>query len=279
MNNLDFYKKIKKQIKKRQSHICVGLDSEYDRLPNCIKQGKSIAEAIFTFNKQIIDHTHNLVVAYKPNIVFYAAYGIEALRALRKTNEYIKQKYPEIMIIADCKRSEMGKSAEMAAKEIFDYYNFDAIMVTPWFGSDTLKPYLTYKNKGVFVYCHNSNSSAHELQDCKLVENEYLYERVTKLVCNKWNSTGNVFIEAGLTYPKQLKRISEISSNKKQLVLIAGLGAQKGDLDILKAFKSERNFVVSASRSIIFASKGEDFAQKAKSVVKRYKRQVDEILS
>ena len=275
--NLKFIEDIEEKTAQKQSHICVGLDSDYDKLPDCIKKGNSLEKAIFNFNKEIIDATTDLAVAYKSNNSFYAGYGIEGIKVLKKTNEYIRAKYPTIKIIADCKRSEMKRSAELVAKELFDELSFDAFTVTPWFGLDTLEPYQQYEGKAVFVLCHDSNPSAYEVQDVKLQDTKFLYEHVTDLVCTKWNTCGNILIEAPLTYPEILKNIKK-RSTKDQFFLIAGLGAQGGDIKDLGIFKEDKNFIVNASRSIIFASNGLDFSLKAREVTLGYKREINAVL-
>lgn len=268
MNNTGFISQIIKEIKLKKSHICVGLDSDYEKIPSIVKKHSSITETIFSFNKRIIDSTYDIVPAYKSNIVFYAGYGIDGLKALKMTNNYIRKTHPNIKIIADCKRSEMKRSAEMASKELFDEFGFDAFTATPWFGFDTIEPYQSCKNKAVFVLCHDSNPSAGDIQDVKLSTEEYLYEYVTKLVCQKWNATGNILIEAPLTYPEILNNIKNISG-RDQFFLIAGLGSQGGDIKNLSIF-NDKNFIVNASRSIIFASDKMDFDLRARDVVLNY---------
>ncbi|NMC76997.1 MAG: hypothetical protein GYA60_06875 [Candidatus Methanofastidiosa archaeon] len=164
------------------------------------------------------------------------------------------------------------------AKEIFDFYHADAMIVTPWFGFDTLEPYQNYKGKACFVLCHDSNPSAYEVQDVELKNGKKLYEHVTDLVCHKWNTSGNILIEAPLTYPKILKDIYQLSS-KNQFFMVAGLGAQGGEIKDLSIFSESRNFIVNASRSIIFASEGKDFAQKAREVVLAYNDQINQVLN
>jgi len=264
---MSFLRKITQGMNK--SLLCIGLDSDYEKLPEAVKKNNSLEKSIFDFNKEIIDSTHDLVLAYKPNVVFYSAYGISGLKALRRTNEYIKNKYPKISIIADCKRSEMLRSAELAAKELFDEFLFDALTVTPWFGYDTIEPYQQYKDKAVFILCHDSNPSAPEIQDIELKSGKLLYEYVTELVQKKWNRNGNVFIEAGLTFPRQLKQIRKISGDD-MIILSVGLGRQGGKLeDIVYGLNTKgTNLIVSASRDIIFASQDKDFSIKARGKAK-----------
>lgn len=265
---------LKTQIKLKNSNICVGLDSDYEFIPLICKANKSLTETVYEFNKKIIQATADLVTVYKPNISFYAGYGLDGLKALQLTNLYIKENFPEIKIIIDCKRSEMLRSAQLAAKEIFEQYFADALIVTPWFGFDTIEPYTTYKNKAVFVLCHDSNPTAGEIQDVELKNGQQLFEHVTNLVNNKWNDSKNVLIEAPLTYPQILKKIYDISP-VDQFFLIAGLGSQGGMIEDLSIFKTLRNFIVNASRSIIFASNNADFDIAARHKVLDYNSQIN----
>jgi len=268
MKNTQFIDELSSRTKQIKSYICVGLDSDFEKLPEIVKKNNSLEKAIYIFNKAIIDATSDITSVYKLNNSFYAGYGIAGLKALQKTNKYIKKNYPEIKIIADCKRSEMKRSAELVAKEIYDELLFDAFTVTPWFGFDTLEPFQSYQGKAVFVLCHDSNPSAGEVQDIKLANGQFLYEHVTELVCQRWNKSGNVLMECPLTYPKVLKKIVKLTPSD-QFFLIAGLGAQGGDISDLVVLK-KHNFVVNASRSVIFASSNKDFDQKSRDTIIDY---------
>jgi len=254
-----FIQTLKKRLETINSHVCVGLDSNYKFIPDFIKNGQTVKEAIFDFNKRIIAVTHELAVIYKMNVSFYAAYGHEGLEALRLTNEFLKQNHPEIMILADCKRSEMGQTVEMVAKEIFDWLQFDCVMTTPWFGLDTIRDYLRDESKGVLVYIHDSNPSAGEIQDLKLADGRAVYEVVAEKVANEWNLNGNVWAEAGITYLPQLRRTREIIGEEMPL-LVAGVGAQGGKPEDLRGLfgAQGKRLIVNSSRGIIFASKKND---------------------
>ncbi len=270
-----FAQNITQQIAQKKSHICVGLDTDYAKIPDIVKKNKSVEDAIFDFNKAIIDETQAYAIAYKPNFVFYGAYGIEGLKALMRTTHYIKDTYPECMVIAEAKRSEMLITAQMVGKEIFEKYRCDAMTATPWFGQDTVEMYAPYTDKAIFIFCHDSNPSAGELQDLTLASGELLYEHLTELVVNRWNKNGNVLVEAPLTYPTILKRIYELCDDR-QFLLIAGLGPQGGKVDDLKLLKKQ-NFVVNASRAIIAASTGDDFAQAAGQAAKKYRDEINKL--
>lgn len=277
MKNTQFVNELSSQIKQKKAYICVGLDSDYVKLPEIVRKNNSLEKAIYIFNKGIIDATADITAVYKLNNSFYAGYGFPGLKALQKTNQYIKKRYPEIKIVADCKRSEMKRSAELVAKEIYEELLFDAFTVTPWFGFDTLEPFQSYRGKAVFVLCHDSNPSAGEVQDLRLANGQLLYEHVAKLICQKWNNSGNVLMECPLTYPKILKKIVKITP-QNQFFLIAGLGAQGGDISDLIVLK-KHNFVVNASRSVIFASSNKDYDKQARDVVLGYNQQISHLFN
>jgi orotidine-5'-phosphate decarboxylase len=250
--------------------LCVGLDSRYDRLPEEVRQGRSISEAIVAFNKGVVDVSHEYAAAFKMNLAFYAGFGTEGLKGLKETNDYIRRNHPSVPIFADCKRSEMGESVDMVRREIFDELGFNCVMVTPWFGYDTIRDYLAKPSHGVAVYVHDSNPSAYEIQDLLVVGRHSpegrdnipaetfaqpmaVYEYVTQKTVQDWNTNGNVIIEAGLTYPKALKRIREIAGPDVPM-LVAGLGAQGGKKeDLVGLFgTNRRRLFVNVSRGIIF---------------------------
>ncbi|MBI2405155.1 orotidine-5'-phosphate decarboxylase, partial [Candidatus Gottesmanbacteria bacterium] len=209
------------------------------------------------FNKNVILATHHVAVAYKINIAFYAGFGAEGLEGLRQTNHYLKAHYVDIPILADCKRSEMGESVKMLRQEIVDWLGFDCIMITPWFGFDTVKDLLNDPSLGVCIFVHDSNPTAAEFQDLELANGKHLYEEVTEHVVKSWNANGNIFVEAGATYPKQLRRVRQIVGNN-MVILTAGIGAQGGKAeDIIGVFgKDGKRLLVNSSRGIIFAGEG-----------------------
>ncbi len=249
-----FLSKLISSLETKKSHVCVGLDSRYDRIPELIKKGKSVSEAIFEFNKNVVEATHEYTSAYKSNVAFYAGFGEEGLKGLQKTNEFLKTNYSDIPLLADCKRSEMGESVKMIKAEIFDWLQFDCVMVTPWFGFDTVRDYLDEEKNGVCVYVHDSNPTAEEFQEVELKDGRRLYEYVTERVCQVWNVSGNVFIEAGATYPEALKKVRKIAGDD-MVILTAGVGTQGGKVEDLKGVfgKDGQRLLVNSSRGIIFA--------------------------
>lgn len=253
---MKFISRLITRLDSLSSHVCVGLDSRYDKIPEFISKKYTISGSIFEFNKLIINATAHLAITYKSNIAFYAGFGHEGLEGLRLTNEYLLQRYPEIPRLADCKRSEMDESVFMTKKEIFKWLKFDCIMVTPWFGYDTIKDYLDNSSYGVVVYVHDSNKSAIEFQDVELRNGQRLYEYVAERIIKRWNKKGNIFVEAGATYPKQLRRVREIVGEDMP-ILTAGVGIQGGSVDDLKGVfgKKNKRLLVNSSRGIIFSSK------------------------
>jgi len=253
---MSFNDQLIQSIETQGSSVCVGLDSRYDLLPSFIKSGVSVSEAIFSFNKEIISSTHKYAAAYKSNVSFYAAFGQEGLEALQLTNTFLKENFPRIPRLADCKRSEMGESVNMVKMEIFDWLNFNCVMVTPWFGFDTVKDYLQDDSRGVCVYVHDSNPSAPELQGLKLENGQFLYEYLCDQIVHKWNVSKNIFIEVGATYPEALRNSRKIVGDD-MVILTAGVGKQGGKIEDLKGQFGTNNarFLVNSSRGIIFAGK------------------------
>lgn len=261
-----FCSKLIDRLEKTGSHICVGLDSRYDKIPDSLRE-KSIQETVYSFNKNIVDCTQDISVCFKMNVAFYAGFGSKGLDALAQTNEYIHKQYPGILTFADCKRSEMGESVAMIEHEIFDWLGFDCVMVTPWFGFDTVRDYLKNTAHGVCVYVHDSNPTAVEFQDLELKDGRRVYEEVAKRVSTVWNTNGNVMVEAGATYPKELAKTREIVGEDMPM-LVAGIGPQGGSADSLKGLfgTHKKRLIANSSRGIIFAGVGKaDYFKEVRS--------------
>lgn len=274
-----FIDQLKSRLETANSHLCVGLDSNYDAIPNFLKINRSIEETIFYFNQRVIDTTHDLAVIYKMNVSFYAGFGEAGLRALVKTNQYLHQNHPEILTLADCKRSEMGQSVKMVAQEIFDWLGFNCVMVTPWFGLDTIRDYFQDESHGVLVYIHDSNPSASEIQDLPLADGRAVYEVVADKIAHDWNLNGNLWAEAGITYLPQLKKARAIIGDDMPL-LVAGIGAQGGqpqDLQGLFGHHGQR-LLANSSRGIIFASSADNETQYFADVRAAAQKLHDELL-
>lgn len=252
--------------------LCIGLDSDFDEIPPSAKKA-TVQETLFSFNKAIIDATHDLVCAFKPNSAFYEAHGDEGWRALQDTVRYLHEVAPDVAVILDAKRADIGNSNDGYVESVFDHLGVDAITVHPYLGAEALEPFLARKHKGIIVLCKTSNPGAGELQDLPVQSSphasgssEPLYKVVARRVAEKWNSRGNCGVVVGATYPEDLKAVRDIVGDMP--ILIPGVGAQGGDLAAtVKSGKDSRGWgmIISASRSIIFASKNADFAQAARA--------------
>jgi len=254
-----FHQQLINSIEKKDSCVCVGLDSRYDLLPSFIKSSKSMSQSIFAFNKEIITVTHEHAAAYKSNVAFYAGFGAEGLEGLRLTNVFLQENYPDIPRLADCKRSEMGESVRMVKQEIFEWLGFNCVMVTPWFGQDTIRDYVSDKTFGVCVYAHDSNPTAPEIQAVRLENGQLLYEYLCERIVKHWNTNDNIFIEVGATYPEAFRNSRKVIG-EDMIMLTAGVGKQGGAVaDLQGSFgKHSRRILVNSSRGIIFAGTESD---------------------
>ncbi len=250
-------------------HICVGLDTDIEKIPDHLKNSD---DPIFLFNKSIIDATRAEAAAYKLNFAFYEASGIEGLTSLKKTIEYIGE---EIFIIADAKRGDIGSTSAMYAKSIYDYYKFDSITLHPYMGYDSVQPFLEYKDKLNFVLALTSNKSANDFETLTLSTNEKLYQKVIGKV-HEWNKQfANCGIVFGATQISQLQE--NIQLIKDLPILLPGVGAQGGSLEeVVTLFKQHHftPYLINASRSIIYASSGNDFAEKAAEELKKLNAEI-----
>lgn len=261
---MNFQQKLTKIIKKNNSLLCIGLDPEAEKLPKHLRSSK---EKFFLFNKQIIDETANLVCAYKPNIAFYEACGIEGLTSLKKTIEYLKSNYPHIPIILDAKRADIGNTARMYAKALFEYWEADATTIYPYLGFDTVLPFLEYKDQCTILLIKTSNPDAKTFLDQEENKNPF-YIRVAKEI-KKWNFD-NIGVFVGATYPKELSNIRKLFPHSP--ILTAGLGAQGGQTEkVVKAGidKEGGNLICNSSREIIYAGNGKDFAKESAKVANK----------
>ena len=262
-NVMTFYEKITAAWTKNNSLVCVGLDPDFNKLPECVKGGKN---PLFDFNKAIIDATKDYVCAYKPQAAYYA--GQDRDEDLKMTMDYLAENAPDIPVILDVKRGDIGSTAEMYAKEAFERYHADAVTVNPYMGFDTLKPFLDHADKGVIILCRTSNPNSGDLQN--LVSDGYmLYEHVAMLVRDRWNYNKNAALVIGATYPEELKKIRTLCPELP--FLVPGVGAQGGDVQKVianGATADKTGLIINSSRGIIYASKGEDFAEKAGAAAK-----------
>lgn len=262
--------------------VCVGLDSKYTEMPESVTR-RSVAsiDKIVAFNSAIVDATHDLVCAYKPNIAFYATYGVVGWHALRETVAYIRRVAPDVPIILDAKRGDIGNTNDGYVGEAFDVFEADAVTVHPYLGGEALKPFLDHVDKGVIVLCRTSNPGAGEFQDmqvsyqsAKVSECTHIvpfYQYVAKRVAEEWNKNGNCALVVGATYPEELREVRQIVGNMP--ILIPGVGFQQKDTPLEKQVeqvvsmgKDSRGWgmIINSSRGIIFSSKGADFAEAAR---------------
>jgi orotidine-5'-phosphate decarboxylase len=249
---MKFVSRLLEAGRKNNSLLCVGLDPDPSKLP---------VKDVFEFNRAIIDATADLVCAYKPNLAFYEALGIRGLQALKKTVDYVPRGIP---VIGDAKRGDIGNTAAAYARALFGYYKFDAVTLNPYLGFDAIEPFLDYKDKGVFVLCRTSNSSASDFQD--LVDNYGMkfYQSVA-LRAQDWNSGGDIGLVVGATYPEDLREIRRLCPDMP--ILIPGIGAQGGDLERSVKYGTDAGHekaVIVAARQVLYASKGGDFAAAAR---------------
>lgn len=261
----------------RGNFICVGLDTDYSKLPDCIKSS-SITDSIFNFNKEIIEATAEYCCAFKPNSAFYEGYGLEGLKALIETNRYIREHYPEIPIILDAKRADIGNTNLGYVKAAFDIYAAHAITVHPYLGQEALKPFLEEKERNVFVLCHTSNPGAGELQELQSGGQE-IYKIVASRVSLSWNYNGNCGLVVGATYPEQLAEVRRIAPDLP--LLIPGIGAQGGDLaqTVNLGLNSRGNgIIINSSRNILYASSKPDFGKAAGEEASKLEKTIKELI-
>src|SRR2546429_2111408 len=213
----------------QDNFVCVGLDSDYNHIPESVKSVDSVEEALFVFNRDIIDATHDHVCAYKPNAAFYEMQGDAGLRALIRTVRYIKETYPHIPIILDAKRADIGSTNLGYVKAAFDMLGVDAITVHPYLGKEALAPFLARKEKGIIVLAKTSNPGSGEFQDMLVGEaREPLYQVVARHVAQSWNANGNCGVVVGATYPAELQQVRAIVGDMP--ILIPGVGVQGGEI-------------------------------------------------
>ena len=248
------------QIQDKRSFLCIGLDTDILKIPSFLKE---TSDPIFAFNKEIIDATQDLCVAYKPNFAFYESLGSNGLVSLEKTVSYIREKYPEQFIIADAKRGDIGNTSNLYARSFFDHMDFDAVTVAPYMGEDSVKPFMTYLDKWVILLALTSNKGAADFQYLKDSETgDLLFEKVLKTSMN-WGTADQMMYVVGATRAEKLQEIRAIVPD--HFLLVPGVGAQGGSLEEVAKYgmNDQCGLLVNASRSIIYASDGEDFALRA----------------
>jgi len=254
------YNELFNNIKKKQSYLCVGLDTDINKIPEHLLKTDN---PVFEFNKQIIDATQEFTIAYKPNTAFYESMGIKGWENLHLTIKYIKEKYPDIFIIADAKRGDIGNTSKMYADAFFNKLNADAVTVAPYMGEDSIKPFLDYDNKWVIVLALTSNKGAFDFQFIK-ENDEYLYEKIIRK-CNSWSNYKKIMFVVGATKAEKLKDIRAIAPDN--FLLVPGVGAQGGTIEEVAENGLNKNcgLIVNSSRGIIYADNSKNFANAAKN--------------
>lgn len=278
--------------------LCVGLDSELERLPKSVRGGQTgllllqrdtdaaqAEGALVAFNLAIVDATADLVCAFKPNIAFYEAHGPAGWRALMRTILYIHTRYPEVPVILDAKRGDIGSTSAAYARAAFEVCGADAITLQPYLGREALEPFLAHAGHGCFILCRTSNPGAGEFQDLRVraakgapEPEEPLFLALAQRVAAEWNTRGNCGLVVGATYPEELRQVRARVGDLP--ILVPGIGAQGGDLEAILRAGLDRHacgLIISASRSIIYASSGLDFATAARREAQRLRDEIERL--
>ena len=269
--NMTFIQKLQASWQKNRSLVCVGLDPDIRKIPSPLKNER---QPLLAFNRAIIDATADLVCAFKPQAAYYQAIGAED--ELRETIAYIREKYPQVPVILDAKRGDIGPTATQYAREVFDRYQADAVTVNPYMGSDTLQPFLERSDRGVIVLCRTSNTGSGDFQNLELADGRKLYQAVADKAAKDWNQAGNVALVVGATYPHELADVRQRVGDMP--LLVPGIGAQGGDLaqSVQNGIDSNGSgLMISSSRAILFASSGPDFSEAARSAALALRDQIN----
>jgi orotidine-5'-phosphate decarboxylase len=262
------------QIHKKKSFLCIGLDVDLEKIPSFLLEKE---DPIFEFNKAIIDATHHLCVAYKPNTAFYEAYGIKGWKALEKTIEYLNDNHPEIFTIADAKRGDIGNTSTMYAKAFFEDLAFDSVTVAPYMGKDSVEPFLAFKNKHTILLALTSNTGAFDFQT-KEIQGKEVYKHVLE-TSKHWTNSENLMYVVGATKAEYLADIRKIIPNS--FLLVPGVGAQGGNLqEVCKyGMNDSVGLLINSSRGIIYASSELDFAEAAANKALILQKEMSSVLN
>lgn len=259
------------QIKTKKSFLCVGLDTDIKKIPQHLLTEE---DPIFAFNKAIIDATAPYCVSYKPNLAFYEAFGVKGMVSFEKTVRYLKENYPNHLIIADAKRGDIGNTSDMYARTFFGEYDIDALTVAPYMGEDSVTPFLAYKNKWVVLLALTSNKGSHDFQLTEDANGERLFEKVLRKSL-EWGNADNMMYVVGATQGEMFKDIRKIAPD--HFLLVPGVGAQGGSLqEVCKyGMTADCGLIVNSSRGIIYASGGTDFAEAAAAKAKELQAEME----
>lgn len=285
-----FVEMLRRRWETTGSLVCVGLDPELERIPASANVTRismtpvegpvhgpdtEIERRLIAFTQAIVRATADLVCAYKPNSAFYEQYGVAGMRALKWLIAYIHGRYPDIPVILDAKRGDIGSTSAAYARYAYDYLDADAVTLHPYLGRDALEPFLERAERGAFILCRTSNPGGGEFQDLRVAmadgeESGPLYQRVARSVADGWNGRGNCALVVGATYPDELRTVRDIVGDMP--ILVPGVGAQGGDVEsVVRAGRDSRGqgLIISLSRSVLYASSGADFAEAGRREVER----------
>ena len=261
-------KELIRQIKEKESFLCIGLDTDIRRIPSYLLE---LEDPVFEFNKKIIDSTKDLCVAYKPNIAFYESMGTKGWESLQKTLDYIPS---NIFTIADAKRGDIGNTSKMYARAFFENMNFDAVTIVPFMGSDSVIPFLEYRDKWAIVLALTSNKGSFDFQNIENKNGKQLYKKIIETSC-KWGSEENTMYVVGATKDDYFEKIRALIP--ESFLLIPGVGSQGGDINkvVNNLTKTSKNILINVSRAIIYASNSKEYLNEAEKSVDYFNSQID----
>ena len=260
-----------KQIKQKRSFLCVGLDTDPRKIPQCVLD---LYDPVFEFNRAIIDATAPYCVAYKPNLAFYEAYGLSGMETFVKTIRYLKEHHPRHLIIADAKRGDIGNTSKMYARTFFEEYDVDALTVAPYMGEDSVTPFLEYEGRWVVLLALTSNKGSHDFQLTADAQGERLFERVLR-TSQQWGTEDNMMYVVGATQGRMFEDVRRVAP--RHFLLVPGVGAQGGSLEEVCRYgmNDDCGLLVNSSRGIIYASQDDHFAEVAGNKARELQQQMD----
>ncbi len=268
------YEELYNQIKQKRSFLCVGLDTDINKIPAHLLLEE---DPVFAFNKAVIDATQSYAVAYKPNLAFYEALGADGWKSLERTVRYLREKAPETFVIADAKRGDTGNTSALYARTFFSKLDADAVTLSPYMGKDTVEPFLQYKDKWIVLLALTSNPAAADFQYFEDKNGQRLFEKVLE-TSRTWATKERLMYVTGATRAKELAAVRQLVPD--HFLLVPGIGAQGGSLEETARYgmNSHGGLLVNASRSILYASQGKDFAEKAADEAKKLQVKMEKLL-